>query len=272
MRLRRHGIVGGVGDAGGADVVHFGLALWPYDLLLRFGYDLPEHEHRWEGRWFDDRFEVAAFGLRASAAKLLIAIGRMDSAVRRLDSATQARAAVEEAPLEMDLVVSYLRAVVDGVAEVMPCCFGSDGRALAVERGSLDALMHSSALRETDEITAGLVVPPTPLCRVLARDFATHAPELYTVSGAAGDAPALPRAAASALAASASRTLAAADEVDAALHALCRWLDALLDRLIVVVCERAEDGPELAERWAEPDWSVLATTVPVEALRGHLPS
>ena len=42
-----HGIVRGEG-------VHFGMALWPYDLLLRFGYDLPENEHTWDGKWFDD--------------------------------------------------------------------------------------------------------------------------------------------------------------------------------------------------------------------------
>ena len=37
--------------------VRFGAALWFADVLLRFGYDLPEHEHPWDGEWIDDEFE-----------------------------------------------------------------------------------------------------------------------------------------------------------------------------------------------------------------------
>src|SRR3954453_7900314 len=105
------------------------MALWPYDVLLRFAYDLPEHEHRWEGRWFDDRFEAAALDVRASAAKLLIALVRMDEARRRLSTIlergsaggdarrfAQLRAVAESGPIEIDLVVGYLRRLTDGLA------------------------------------------------------------------------------------------------------------------------------------------------------------
>ena len=96
-----------------------------------------------------------------------------------------------------------------------------------------------------------------------------HTPAVYAVSAAAGDAPALPAAAKAALADSARSTLAAAAAVSKAVEAACPWLDAVLERLIAVVCQRAEDGPDVFDRWAEPDWSVVATSVPVEELRPH---
>ena len=277
--MRRHGIAEA---AAGGSAVHFGMALWPYDVLLRFAYDLPEHEHRWEGRWFDDRFETAALAVRASASKVLIALTRMDQARQRLTAAldgsagggpsfAELRTAVEAGPIEIDLVIGYLHRLVDEIAAVVPCCFGIDGRAMAADRRSLAALVDSEVLRKSDEILADLLVPPERLAAVLSTGFATHAAELYVVSGAAGDAPALPRASAAALAESATRTLAAAGHVSEAVRCACPWLDAVLDRLMSVVGERAEDGPDLLERWAEPDWSVLPTSVPASALRAHLP-
>src|SRR5204862_6938035 len=108
VAVRRHGITG--------PAVHFGVALWPYDVLLRFGYDLPEHEHRWPGRWFDDRFQTAAIDLRAATAKLLIALPRMDAARQqlvRLDgpvgTVAEMTPASEAAPMAVDLVAGYLR-------------------------------------------------------------------------------------------------------------------------------------------------------------------
>ena len=41
-----HGIAGGR--------VRLGVATWFADVLVRFGYDLPEHEHPWDGEWIDD--------------------------------------------------------------------------------------------------------------------------------------------------------------------------------------------------------------------------
>jgi len=219
--VRRHGIAG--------TALHFGVAVWPYDVLLRFGYDLPEHEHRWPDRWFDDRFGAAA----------------------------------------VDLVAGYLRRLCDDLAAVVPNCFGAEGRAMAADRWSLSAIVDSEALRKTDERLAVLLVPPAPLAAVLDPAFATHTPAVYAVSAAAGDAPALPAAAKAALADSARSTLAAAAAVSKAVEAACPWLDAVLERLIAVVCQRAEDGPDVFDRWAEPDWSVVATSVPVEELRRH---
>jgi hypothetical protein len=265
--VRRHGIAG--------PAVHFGMALWPYDVLLRFGYDLPEHEHRWPGRWFDDQFQAAAIDLRATTAKLLIAVPRMDAACQQLagpgGTVAGMRPAVEAAPMAVDVVAVYLRRLPDDLAAVVPCCFGAEGRAMAADRRSLSAMLDSEQLRKADETLAELLVPPSPLAAVLDPAFAAHTAELYAVSGAAGDAPPLPGAAKAALTESARRTLAAADEIGQALGAACPWLDAVLDRLIAIVCGRAEDGPELRNRWAEPDWSIFATSVPVRDLCRTLP-
>src|ERR1700730_16517839 len=118
---RRHGIAFGSDDA--IATVHFGVALWPYDLLLRFGYDLPENEHLWAGKWFDDRYEAAALDLRSVAAKLLRALRDMDASLRTLEAAGRGgrpvrdlgalREAVQQAPLAVDLVLFYLRRLRD---------------------------------------------------------------------------------------------------------------------------------------------------------------
>ena len=60
-----------------------------------------------------------------------------------------------------------------------------------------------------------------------------------------------------ALKASARQTIAAAEAIDASLLHMFRWLEALLDHLIEVVCERATDGARLRERWASDDWTVI---------------
>ena len=43
--VRTHGVAG--------DDVRFGAATWFHDVLVRFGYDLFEHEHPWDGEWID---------------------------------------------------------------------------------------------------------------------------------------------------------------------------------------------------------------------------
>lgn len=267
--MRRHGVA--------AKSVHFGLAVWPYDILLRFGYDLPEHDYLWEGQWFDDRFESAALDIRATTSKLLLGLQRMDAACERLAAVTDApldalRVAAEEAPLDVESAADCLRRLLVDLATVVPCCFGGQGRVMLYDRDSLIALAGSPALRKLDGILADLLHPPEAVQVVLEPGWATHLPELYTVAGAAGDQPPLPGAASSALRASVMATLDAAHDIDAALVAACPWLDAVVDHLQAVVAARAEDGPELLKRWAEVDWPLIPTRVPLAVLARHLPA
>ena len=85
----------------------------------------------------------------------------------------------------------------------------------------------------------------------------THSRDIYAIVNAPGFETALPKAAARALRESAGVTIDAADQIDRQLPGLCAWLDALLEHLIGVVCERAEEGDDLRERWAETNWSAL---------------
>jgi hypothetical protein len=272
---RTHGIA--QGTAGGPGAVHFGIALWPYDLLLRFGYDLPENEHLWAGKWFDDRFEAAALDLRGTAAKLLRALRRMDAAVTNLEAAGKGggsvrsldalREAVQEAPLALDLVLHYLQRIRDGVAAALPCIYGQDGRVLRDARTSFVALAGAAELGRLDPALPSLLDGAPSL------DAATHKPDLYVIAASGGYAAALPKAAARALRDSAVVTLEAGRRVDAALRLLCGWLDGLLSHLQHVVAARAEPGPDLLDRWAERDWSVLqALPARDPALEGHLPA
>ena len=258
-RQGRHGIAIGAGE-GGESLVQFGIAFWPYDLLLRFGYDLPENEHLWAGKWFDDRFEQAALNLRADAAKLIRAVRRMDEALRLLASAAGETAAadlpalretVERAPLDLDLVLSYLRRILDQLAVFVPCSFGREGQALLNARDSLRELAASAELARLDPQLAGL------LSQAVDCDIPTHAQDLYVIAESGGYASALPKAALRALRASAATTLGAGDQIARLLRQMCAWLDAVLDHLQRVVAARSEPGPELLERWAQANWSVL---------------
>lgn len=266
--MRRHGIA--------ASAVHFGAAVWPYDLLLRFGYDLPEHDYLWDGKWFDDRFESAALDIRATTSKMLLALPYIDAACERLAAIADAplaviRPAVEEAPLAVETVAHCLARLTLDLAAVVPCCYGTEGRSMLDHRDRLTDLADSAALRKLDETLADLLQPPQALVKVIDPGWTAHRPEVYTIAAAAGDRPALPGAAASALRASAEATLDAARDVDLALHATCPWLDNIVDHLQSVVAHRAEDGPGLWERWAEADWPTVATRVPLAALGRHLP-
>jgi hypothetical protein len=127
MATRFHGLTDG-------DEFHFGMALWPYDLLLRFGYDLPEHEHIWERKWFDDGFESAARDLRATAVKLMLTLRSVHHATHMLRvvvegdateiELTAAVEAAETAPLHLDLAHAYLQRLGRALACVLPCCYG----------------------------------------------------------------------------------------------------------------------------------------------------
>jgi hypothetical protein len=217
-----HGVAGGD--------VRFGVATWFGDVLVRFGYDLFEHEHPWRGEWIDDAFESAALDLRSTGAKLVRALDRVD----------------EDDPLSIDLVVAYLRRVLDDLAVVIPNCFGVDGRSMP--RGDLRGL--------------GLA-PPVTL------DFPTHSASLYPVIDASEE-PALPKATARVVEESRAVTREAIASLDESLAALCPWFDTLLARVQREVASRAEDGDDLLARWAATDWSVIGHAGP--GALAHLPS
>jgi hypothetical protein len=201
------------------------VSTWFYDVLLRFGYDLFEHEHPWDGEWIDDAFEAAALDLRATGAKLLRALELVHDDV-------------ETGPLSVDLCVAYLRRILDDLAIAIPNCYGVEGRAMP--RGDLEAL--------------GFPVP-------VDLSFATNSPELYALLDGP-TTPVLPRAHARAVAASQATTRAAIASLDDALAQLCRWFDEVLVALQREIGKRAEDGDDLVERWSNPDWSMLAPATP----------
>jgi hypothetical protein len=196
------------------------VATWFGDVLVRFGYDLFEHEHPWDGEWIDDRFEHAARSLRSTGAKLVRALRAVD--VEDPDA------------LALDLVVSYLRSILDDVAVCIPNCSGVEGRSLP--RGDLVALGFP---------------PPDVL------GFATHSDELYPVIDGAGPSPALPKALERVRRDSAEVTAAAVRSLEGALAVLGPWFDELLAELQSRVAARAEDGDDLLGRWAAVDWSVI---------------
>jgi hypothetical protein len=264
-----------------AEGVHFGIALWPYDLLLRFGYDLPENEHTWEGKWFDDVFEAAAFDIRATAAKLMHALRDVDEAavvLRRLVVEPIPVGELEEtsgfarrAPLTVDLAEAYVQRLLDDLARVIPCCYGLAGRELLGQRRNLAEFRRSPALRGLDAALADLLgevaLTPDELPPPLS-----HTPALYLVSDERFGS-ALPKAAARFVQESCRATLASAEALAATTNALAPWLDRLLAHLQQAVAARSEPGPELIERWAVRDWSLLARETPGEgALTGFLPT
>lgn len=200
---------------------------------MRFGYDLFEHEHPWDGEWIDDAFEAAAIDLRSTGAKLLRALEWVD------DDPLQG-------PLTIDLVLAYLRVMLDDLAVVIPNCFGTDGRSMP--RGDLRALGFP---------------PPVDL------DIVTHGPALYMVIDAAGPRPSLPKATARVLDESGAITAVAVRELDSTMAVLCAWLDDVVAALQKEIASRAEDGDALLARWADPDWSVLGKAIP--AIARHLP-
>jgi hypothetical protein len=191
---------------------------WFGDVLVRFGYDLFEHEHPWDGEWIDDAFESSAISLRSTGAKLVRALQRVSA----------------DDPMSIDLVVFYLRSILADVAVCIPNCSGVEGRSLS--RGDLAALGFP---------------PPDVL------GFPTHSDELYAVVDGAGDTPALPKAVERVRRASAAATAEAVRSLEHALAVLGPWFDRLLRDLQSRVAARAEDGDDLLERWSAVDWSVI---------------
>jgi len=200
-------------------------------VLVRFGYDLFEHEHPWDGEWIDDAFEAAALDLRVTGAKLLRALEAVHDDV-------------ESGPLSVDLAVAYLRRILDDLAIVIPNCYGTEGRALP--RGDLAALGFA---------------PPVDLA------FVTSTASIYSMLDASPAV--LPRALARARDESQAVTRSAIEALDAAIGALCPWFDDVLDTLQREIAKRAEDGDDVLERWRDPSWSVVGRATP--ALARHLP-
>ena len=233
--------------------VRFGIGTWFGDVLVRFGYDLFEHEHPWDGEWIDDAFETAAIDLRATVAKLLRVLDEIDA--DDID--------VERTPLRIDLALAYLDRIRQGVAVAVPCCFGTDGRALVSARtdpndmATAVASLDSNVARALDEIVG------------LDLTVVTHDPDLYRIVDAGGARPPLPKAMARTRDASASTTASAIAELDAVLHRTCRAYDGVLLSLQHAIAHRAEDGPELLERWARTDWAVIGPAT--KGASDHLP-
>jgi hypothetical protein len=243
---RWHGVA--VGD------VHFGAATWFGDVLERFGYDLFEHDHQWDGEWIDDAFEAAAIDLRSTVAKLLRVIDELDP--ERIDA--------ERTPLLVDLAFAYVHRLLGDVAIAVPCCFGTEGRQLAGARGDIGAM--ADAVSGLDPAAALALRPPA----IIDRSIPTHRADLYAVVDASGLTPALPKSTARLRAESASMTVSAIGALDLVLAALCEWLDGVLTALQRAVAVRAEDGEELLERWAATDWSRLGPASDLVA--AHLPA
>ena len=173
-------------------------------------------------------------------------------------------------PLQVDLVLGYLVRILDCVATIIPHCYGQDGKALVSGRGNLRTLA-ALPLAEFDPALAKLVTPdgslPSGVAELagpslgaeieLGEHPVPHSPDIYAIVHAPGFEQALPKTAARALRQSAEATITAADTIDRALPHLFAWFDQLIEHLIQQVCERAEEGDELRERWADSNWTVI---------------
>ena len=260
-----------------APEIRFGIAQWPYELLLRFAYDLPQLDHVWPNDWFDDGFEQAAIELRQLGPKLVNALAAMQPPLEDLKNARLGvqdaeltRDNVTDVPLHVDLVLAYLARMLDHVATVIPHCYGQEGQALAAGRGNLRRLA-ALPLGEFDAQLATVVAPggslPGAVSTLASPSWGAeielgqrptpHSAGIYAIVHAPDFEQAPPEAAARALRQSAEATIDAADTIDQSLPELFAWLDRLLEYLIQQVCERAEAGDELREYWAEPGWTVI---------------
>ncbi len=243
--------------------IRFGIGRWPSELMA---YLEP-----------DDAFRDAAVRLRQLGPKLIGALRAMQIPLEDLKNRTVGAVEeeltielVEQTPLQVDLVAHYIAELLDHVATVIPLCYGDGGAVLLDRRGSLRRLAHAP-LSDVDPALAEIVAPGGSLpkwAETLARasiglesDFSAlplaNAPNIYVITNHPNFEKADPEQKMEALKASARQTIAAAEAIDASLLHMFRWLEALLDHLIEVVCERATDGARLRERWASDDWTVI---------------
>ncbi|MYB23104.1 MAG: hypothetical protein F4066_06210 [Chloroflexi bacterium] len=274
-QLRRHGIympARGTFVAAGRDRdvsrmpnpdIRFGICLWPSELMAYIEVD--------------DAFTDAAVRLRQLGPKIVAALQQMQVPLEDLKNRTVGAIEeeltlelVERTPLAVDQVASYLAELLDHVATIIPSCYGADGAQLNTGRGGLRRLA-SCGLSEVDTALAEIVAPGGSLpdwAETLTSssigedpDFTAlpmaNDPNIYLVTNHPNFDGANPEQKLSALKASANQTIAAAEAIDDSLQGMFTWLDALLDHLIEVVCERAIDGDQLRQRWESDAWTVI---------------
>lgn len=274
-RLRRHGVympARGTFVAAGRDRdvsrmpnpdIRFGICLWPSELMAYIEVD--------------DAFTDAAVRLRQLGPKIVAALQQMQVPLEDLKNRTVGAIEeeltlelVERTPLAVDLVSAYLLELLDHIATIIPSCYGADGARLNARRGSLRRLANSG-MSEIDPALSEIVAPGGLLpdwAEVLASstigavpDFSAlpmaNDPNIYLVTNHPNFDAADPEQKMSALKASAKQTIAAAEAIDDSLLGMFTWLEALLDHLIDVVCERAPDGNQLRERWESDAWTVI---------------
>ena len=243
--------------------IRFGIGLWPSEALA---YLEP-----------DDVFADAAVRLRQLGPKIVYALQQMQVPLEDLKNRTVGaieeeltRELVERTPLMVDLVAAYIAELLDHVAAIIPTCYGERGQRLLKRRGSLRRLA-TAPLAELDPALAELLAPGGALpdwAEALARssvgapsDFRAlplaNDPNLYIMVHHPNFERADGEQRLDGLKASARQTIAAAEAIDASLLGMFRWLDALLEQLIDVVCRRVPEGARLRERWASPQWTVI---------------
>ena len=243
--------------------IRFGIGLWPSEALA---YLEP-----------DDAFADAAVRLRQLGPKIVYALQQMQVPLEDLKNRTVGaieeeltRELVERTPLMVDLVAAYIAELLDHVAAIIPTCYGERGQRLLKRRGSLRRLA-TAPLAELDPALAELLAPGGALpdwAEALARssvgapsDFRAlplaNDPNLYIMVHHPNFERADGEQRLDGLKASARQTIAAAEAIDASLLGMFRWLDALLEQLIDVVCRRVPEGARLRERWASPQWTVI---------------
>ncbi len=243
--------------------IRFGFCRWPSELMA---YLEP-----------DDAFTDAAVRLRQLGPKLVLALQAMQVPLEDLKNRTVGaieeeltQELVEQTPLRVDLVARYLAELLDHVATVIPLCYGGDGSVLLSARGSLRRLAQSP-LADVDPVLAEIIAPGGLLpdwAETLASasggidsDFSAlplaNDPNIYLITNHPNFERADAEQKIEALKTSARQTIAAAEAIDASLLDMFQWLEALLDHLIAVVCERVDDDGRLRQRWASDEWTVI---------------
>ena len=243
--------------------IRFAIGLWPSEAMA---YLEP-----------DDTFTDAAIRLRQLGPKLVHALKQMQEPLEDLKNRTVGaieeeltRELVELTPLRVDLVASYIGELLDHTAAIIPACYGERGQRLVKRQGSLRRLA-TAPLGEFDPALAELLGPGGQLpdwAETLARssigapsDFTalplTNDPNIYIAVNHPNFSRASEEQQMEALQASAHQTIAAAEAIDASLLGMFQWLDALVEHLIGVVCDRVDEGPRLRERWASDQWTVI---------------
>lgn len=248
-----------------ATVFRWGLGQWAHDVLVRFSYELVEHDHRWPGQWLDDVFAAAARELRDVGHRLDTAVGRFEQAADRLGAPSWANvddavAAVAAAAGAYDHATGYLARALDASAAILPGAFGDDGRQLARRRRSIiDLGQDHEPLCRLDPALPAIVAEARTIREVVHTPVT--APEFEPAVAALRNGARLTGRVLAAAHESVPEVRAARAHLDRLATATYAVLDRALACSIEAVAARAEDGPELAERWHDRDWTVVRRTV-----------